>query len=369
MREKCVLEPLEPRVLFANGVPDFKKIVVVIEENRGFSEVIGSASAPYINSLAAGGALFTDSHGVARPSQPNYFALFSGSTQGVTDNYTHTFSGPNLDTQLKAVGKTFRGYAEYPSVRKHDPWESFTNSSADGRAFSQFPTDFNQLADVSFVVPNEDHDMHDGSVRAGDDWLRARIKPYADWARNNNSLLIVHFDEDAGGSANHIPTIFYGARVKPGKYGRRLDHYQVLATLESSDNLPLLNKANTPVSDVWTATTTAAASVSGFQWMSGTMVTRTMSDNVSIASDGLSHGIRITTSGTGIGSAKFVLTGAMSQTTVENNGPYDLFGTVNGTSVGKTWTKGSYTLTVQLFGGTGATGTLLTTRAIHFAIM
>jgi acid phosphatase len=79
-----LLEHLEPRVLFASGVPDFKKVVVVIEENRGYDDIIGSANAPYINSLVAGGALFTDSHGVARPSQPNYFALFSGSTQGVT---------------------------------------------------------------------------------------------------------------------------------------------------------------------------------------------------------------------------------------------------------------------------------------------
>src|SRR3954452_4217081 len=102
-----MLEPLESRRLFAAGVPDFRKIVVVVEENRGYGEIVASPSAPYINSLAAGGALFTNSFAVTHPSLANYLALFSGSTQGLTDDADHTFTGPNLDTQLKAAGKTF----------------------------------------------------------------------------------------------------------------------------------------------------------------------------------------------------------------------------------------------------------------------
>src|SRR6266850_2595695 len=64
-----------------NEVPQFDHVVIVIEENHAYPQVIGSASAPYINSLAAGGALMTQSFAVAHPSQPNYIALFSGSTQ------------------------------------------------------------------------------------------------------------------------------------------------------------------------------------------------------------------------------------------------------------------------------------------------
>ena len=59
-------------------------VVVVIEENHSYDQIIGNADAPFINKLAAEGALFTDAHAIRHPSQPNYLALFSGSTQGTT---------------------------------------------------------------------------------------------------------------------------------------------------------------------------------------------------------------------------------------------------------------------------------------------
>src|SRR5690348_2338398 len=61
-------------------------IVIVVEENHSFGQIIGSANAPFINQLAKQGALFTNAHGVRHPSQPNYLALFSGSNQGVMDD-------------------------------------------------------------------------------------------------------------------------------------------------------------------------------------------------------------------------------------------------------------------------------------------
>ena len=109
-------------------------IVMVIEENHSYSQIIESPDAPYINSLAAEGAVFTQSFGVTYPSQPNYLALFSGSTQGITDNSCpHTFTTPNLGHALLEAGLTFAGYSEnLPSVgslicsvglyaRKHNP--------------------------------------------------------------------------------------------------------------------------------------------------------------------------------------------------------------------------------------------------------
>src|SRR5690349_12741575 len=83
-------------------------VVVVIEENKGYADVIGNAAAPYLNGLAAQGALFDHSFAVAHPSQPNYLALFSGSTQGITDDSCpHTFPGPNLASQLIEAGLSF----------------------------------------------------------------------------------------------------------------------------------------------------------------------------------------------------------------------------------------------------------------------
>src|SRR6266566_928801 len=78
-----------------------------------FVEVIDNANAPYITSLANNGAKMTQSFAVTHPSEPNYLALFSGSTQGITDDSCpHTFGAENLGHQLSTAGQTFKGYAE-----------------------------------------------------------------------------------------------------------------------------------------------------------------------------------------------------------------------------------------------------------------
>src|SRR5579863_9612155 len=95
------------------GVTPPDHIVIVMEENHSFADIIGSSSAPFINSLAQQGALFTQSFAVEHPSQPNYLDLFSGSNQGVTDDSCpHTFATENLATELTAAGQTFTGFSE-----------------------------------------------------------------------------------------------------------------------------------------------------------------------------------------------------------------------------------------------------------------
>ena len=70
---------------------------------------------------------------------------------------------------------------------------------------------------------------------------------------SNNSLLIVTFDEDQGTSSNHIATIFVGPMVKPGKYAEKINHYNVLRTIEDMFGLGRLgsSKSATPITDVW----------------------------------------------------------------------------------------------------------------------
>ncbi len=61
-------------------------IVLVSLENEDFSTIVGNtADAPFLNQLISEGMLFTNYHGLTHPSQANYIALFSGSTQGVTE--------------------------------------------------------------------------------------------------------------------------------------------------------------------------------------------------------------------------------------------------------------------------------------------
>ena len=214
-------------------------VIVVVEENHGYAQIIGSGQAPYINTLATQGALFTNSFAITHPSQPNYLALFSGSKHGIIDDSCpHTFTGRSLESMLLAAGRTFKGYSEdLPAVgsqvcsyakyvRKHAPWTDFSRDlPGNNQPFTNFPTDFSKLPTVAWVIPNLDNDMHDGTIQQGDRWLQTHLMPYVTWAQNNNSLLIVQSDEDDGTSGNHIVTIFVGPMVKPGKYSERINHY------------------------------------------------------------------------------------------------------------------------------------------------
>lgn len=247
--------------------PRFDHVVVVMEENHSFNDIIGSASAPYINGLAARGALFADSFAITHPSQPNYVALFSGSTQGLTsDSCPHTFTANNLGNELRTAGFSFTGYSEsLPAdgatvctsgeyARKHSPWVDFGDlPSTVNRKFSEFPTDFTTLPTLSFVIPNLLDDMHDGTVAAGDTWLRDDIDAYAQWASAHNSLLVVTWDEDDNSQNNQIPTLFVGAHVTPGRYTEHVTHYSVLRTLQEAYGLaPLGNSATaTAITDVF----------------------------------------------------------------------------------------------------------------------
>jgi hypothetical protein len=252
------------------AAPRYDHVVIVVMENHGLAQVVGSASAPYITSLSRQGANFTNSHGVAHPSQPNYLAMFSGSTQGVlNDSCPHTFTGAdNLAAQLLAAGLSFAGYSEsMPSVgftgcaagkyvRKHNPWVNFPNVPASANLpFSAFPTDYATLPAVSFVVPNLISDMHDGSVNTGDLWLKANIDAFAQWAKTHNSLLILTFDEDdSATSANLVPTMLVGAGIPAKTFGEPIDHYNILATVESIFGLPALT-SSTPIVNAFAAAT------------------------------------------------------------------------------------------------------------------
>jgi acid phosphatase len=144
-------------------------------------------------------------------------------------------------------------------ARKHVPWASFTNiPGSHSLPFSAFPAPENpqnyaSLPTVSFVIPNLDNDMHDGSIAQGDSWLYQNLSPYATWAKTNNSLLILSWDEDNNTARNQIPTVFYGANVKPGTYSEPISHYNVLSTLEQVYGLPKLGYATSApaITDIW----------------------------------------------------------------------------------------------------------------------
>jgi hypothetical protein len=244
-------------------------VVVVVFENKPYRQIAGSVAAPWINSLMASSAVFTDAHGITHPSQPNYLALFSGSTQAVTDDHcpVDLAAVPNLAQQLIGAGHSFVGYSEdMPKAgflgcaqdgyaAKHNPWVDFSNvPDAANQPFSAFPADYANLPTVSFVIPNLCNDMHDCSIAKGDAWARTQLDGYVRWARQHNSVLILTFDEDDNTAANHILTLFAGAGIQPGKYSQTINHYNVLRTIESWYGLAPLQRAAdaAPITNIWT---------------------------------------------------------------------------------------------------------------------
>ncbi len=261
----------------APRVPTVDKAVVVVFENRELPEVIGSGEAPTFAALARRYALLTDYHGVAHPSLPNYLALVSGSTQGVTSDCTSCeVAAPNLADTLERAGKTWKTYAEgLPApgfsgastgryAKKHDPLLYFEDVAArPGRLrrivpLSAFWRDLhdNALPDLSLLVPDLCHDMHDCSVATGDAWLREFVRPLLRSRDLAHGVVYVVFDEgtsEAGGGGR-VPALVLGPLVRQGARARTpLDHYSLLRTIEDGWRLPRLARSAGahPIIGIW----------------------------------------------------------------------------------------------------------------------
>lgn len=354
-------------------IPRYDHVVVVVMENKSISSIVGNTvDAPYINSLLSSSVNFTQSYAVTHPSEPNYLALFSGSTQGITDDSCpHTFGTDNLGHQLIAAGHTFAGYSEtMPSIgytgctyglsgyaRRHNPWVDFSNlSPSTNLTYTSFPSDFTQLPTLSFVIPNLCNDMHDCSVSTGDNWLSSHINNYINWAKTHNSLLILTWDEDDDTtSSNQIITLFDGANIKPGAYGERINHYSVLRTLEDMYGLAALGNASavTPITDVWSTSvpdfgiTTSPTSVGVSQASQAT-------DTVTVSGlNGFNSSVNLSISGLPSG-----VTATFSPTSLVPPGSSTLT-----LSAGPTAAIGSATVTV-----TGVAGSLTHNSPIYLTV-
>jgi acid phosphatase len=288
-------------VAVAQQLPHPAHVVIVIDENKGFTDIIGSSAAPYINSLPARGALLTNYSGLHHPSQPNYIELFSGNEQGVCTDKCPTpasINKPNLAASLFAKGLTFVGFAEnLPTpvictttplqfAQRHCPWLDFaglpSSSSKDFTVFPTTPAGFAALPTVAMVIPNLADDMHTAStsggtpkqkqqkqIMQGNAWLKANLDAYAAWAATNNSLLVITWDEDSSSypkqtgcpgintpPGNRIVTIILGQHVIPGSTSNTpYTHYNLLRTIENMYGLtPIGNSTATgaqPITGIW----------------------------------------------------------------------------------------------------------------------
>jgi phosphatidylinositol-3-phosphatase len=278
--------------------------VILILENHSYSEIAGNTSAPYINSILNDPhtAVMAQSFALTHPSQPNYLMLFSGSNQGVTDDNVPSnlpFTAPNLGASLLQNAYTFIAYSEtLPSVgytgatsgayaRKHCPWVNWQGTGTNGIPaalnvpFTYFPTDFNMLPNLSFVIPNLNDDMHDGTIAEGDSWIQNNLDSYIQWGKKNNSLFILTFDEDDNSQSNQILTSITGEYIRGGIYNQQITHYNVLRTIEDLYKLPLIANSITSsdIQNIWLSaelcnngnqTFTSGLSGINYQWQVNT---------------------------------------------------------------------------------------------------
>jgi hypothetical protein len=263
-----------PTPAAAPPVPTFSHIFVIVMENHEYGSVIGSAEAPYINSLAATYGLATNYFGASHPSLPNYFALTGGSTFGVASDCTTCYvSATNIADQVETSGRSWKAYMEdMPApcylgtssgnyAMKHDPFVYYTdirNNAARCAAhvvpFTQFGVDMSsgQVPNFVWITPNMCNDTHDCPVSTGDAWLQ-RVVPTitGSAAFRSSGVLFITWDEgstnagccgDAWGG--HVATLVISPRSIGGFRSKIAEnHYSLLRTIEDGFSLAHLGAA------------------------------------------------------------------------------------------------------------------------------
>lgn len=258
--------PASPPAAVASAI---QHIVVIVDENKPAGSVIGDPQAPYLTSLAQAGALATRYSAITHPSLPNYLALTSGTTAGITTDCNPPggsclATGPNLAEELDRAGRSWRMYAESMPAPcttantslyavKHNPFlyfpsvtDSASYCAAHDVPYSRFAGDLAAaLPAFSFISPNLCDDMHDCSVAAGDSWLKANVPPIlaSPAFTTQRSLLVVTFDE-GDASDNVVACVFAGPAARTHTVvATPFTHYSLLRTIEQAWGLPPLTAA------------------------------------------------------------------------------------------------------------------------------
>jgi hypothetical protein len=245
-------------------------VMVVMMENKNFSEVIGKSNQPYTNSLATHYGLATQSYAFGHPSLPNYLDLVSGSNQGVTDDNdpsSHNFpSVPTLADQLATAGYSANAYAENlpadPTTNsgkyavRHFPWEYFPNTQMPVADASLLITDLNGASPPDFVwyTPNVIHDEHDGTVQQGDAFLASFVPKVqaTSWYQAGGTIIITWDESDSdnsginGTNGGRVPTIVVSTSLaaSPQQDSTPVDTAGILRSIEDTYGLPYLGGAS-----------------------------------------------------------------------------------------------------------------------------
>ena len=252
----------------AEGSGPLAHIVIIVDENKPATSVIGNAAAPYLNGLARTYAQATHYSAITHPSLPNYLALTSGTTAGITTDCNPPggsclVTGPNLAQALDRAHRSWKMYAESMPAPcttantdlyavKHNPFLYFPSVTDDPASCAAHDVPYSQLEaelatttslpDFSFISPNLCDDMHNCSVATGDAWLASAVPRILSSPAftKQRSLLVVTFDE-GDAADNVIPCVFAGPAARPQTSSATpFTHYSLLRTVEDAWGLPPL---------------------------------------------------------------------------------------------------------------------------------
>jgi hypothetical protein len=283
--------------------PHYDHVFLLIDENHGYSQIIGNPAAPHLNRLANTYGLATAYFSVTDPSAPNYVAMMGGNVFGIADDdpyYTHTVDKPSLVSQLDDARLTWKGYYQgmpYPAFRgicypnrcngvpdidpvyasKHNGiiyFKSVQQSEADRHRMvplEELAGDlFNEPPAFSYIIPDMCHDMHGAPVYCIDSGANGdvddnRLVAEGDrfvaqtvdlitharfWSRGNNAIIIT-FDQgadgDTSGCCDANPGTGQVATIVITSHGPRglrdntpYNHYSLLQTLQKTFGLGCL---------------------------------------------------------------------------------------------------------------------------------
>jgi hypothetical protein len=229
-------------------------VFVIVMENHAAHQAL---SGPYIASLASMYGVAGNYFAVAHPSVPNYLALTSGSTWGVTDDGYHVLPQSDIGSQLTRAGISWRAYMEgmtsagcidspLPYDPGHNPFAFYG-----GACPSNVVPLTSLAADLdgdgprfSWITPDRCHDTHDCDVSVGDSWLRQEVEQItASHAWKSGGVLFITWDEDDESANNQVLTLVVTPGTGHRTSSRRYSHYSLLATVEDLLGVPRLGQA------------------------------------------------------------------------------------------------------------------------------
>jgi phosphatidylinositol-3-phosphatase len=214
---------------------------VIVMENRSYSEAI---QGRYTSQLARQYGTATNYRGVSHPSLPNYLAMTSGSTWGITDDGYHPLPAGGLGAQLTGAGISWRAYMQgmtgactsntYPYAVKHNPFAYYGGRCPSNVVpFTQFSRDIaGTVPRFVWITPDMCNDGHDCSTSVADAWLAKTVPVIlATNAWKQGGVLFLTWDEGED-SANSVLTIVIHPRPRIHSSRVAYNHYNLLATIE-----------------------------------------------------------------------------------------------------------------------------------------